>query len=55
MKKNAIITFDYEVFLGRNTGSVFNSVIRPTEEILKVLNRNKAKAIFFVDTTWLLF
>jgi hypothetical protein len=55
MRKNAIITFDYEVFLGRNTGTVENSVLRPTRAILEVLRSNNAKAIFFVDTTWLMF
>jgi len=55
MKKDAIITFDYEVFLGSKTGSVENSVLKPAGEILKVLKKNAAKAIFFVDTTWLSF
>lgn len=55
MKRNAIITFDYEVFLGRNTGTVENSVLRPANAILEILKANSAKAIFFVDTTWLLF
>lgn len=54
-KKNAIITFDYEVFLGRKTGTIENCVIKPTQSILEILKRNSAKAIFFVDTTWLLF
>jgi peptidoglycan/xylan/chitin deacetylase (PgdA/CDA1 family) len=54
-KKNAIITFDYEVFLGRETGTTENCVIHPTESILKVLRENNAKAIFFVDAAWLLF
>jgi hypothetical protein len=55
MKKNAIITFDYEVFLGRNTGTIYNCVIKPTKLILDILKGNNAKAIFFVDATWLLF
>jgi hypothetical protein len=55
MKKYAILTFDYEVFLGRHTGTLENSVIKPTESVLKILKENNAKAIFFVDTTWLLF
>lgn len=55
MKKYAIITFDYEVFLGRDTGTIENCVIRPTREILKILKENNAKSIFFVDATWLLF
>jgi hypothetical protein len=54
-KRNAIITFDYEVFLGRQTGTIENCVIKPTKLILDILVANKAKAIFFVDATWLLF
>ena len=54
-KKKIILTFDYEVFLGRHTGTIENCVIRPTELILDILKVNDAKAIFFVDTTWLLF
>lgn len=55
MKKDVIITFDYEVFLGEKTGTIENSVIKPTQHILEVLKHNNAKAIFFVDATWLLF
>ncbi len=55
MKKNLIMTFDYELFLGEITGTVNNSVIKPVQLILEVLRQNNAKAIFFVDTTWLLF
>lgn len=55
MKKSAIITFDYEVFLGRQTGTIEKSVLRPTISILKILKEYNAKAIFFVDVTWLLF
>ena len=55
MRKNTIITFDYEVFLGRETGTIENCVIKPTKSILKILEENNAKAIFFVDATWLLF
>lgn len=55
MKKDVIITFDYEVFLGSQTGSIENSVIKPTQHVLEILKKNNAKAIFFVDATWLLF
>ena len=51
----AILTFDYEVFLGPSTGSIQNCVLRPTRIILEVMQKHKAKAIFFVDATWLLF
>lgn len=52
--KRAIITFDYELFLGRRTGTVENCVIKPTEAVLRILKKNNAKAIFFVDAAWLL-
>ena len=55
MKKNAIITFDYELFLGKQTGTIKNCVIKPTQLILELLQQNHAKAIFFIDATWLLF
>jgi len=55
MDQNAIVTFDYEVFLGRKTGTVENCVIKPVKLILDILKKNKAKAIFFVDVPWLLF
>lgn len=54
-RRNAIITFDYEVFLGRKTGTIENCVLKPARAVLKILKENNAKAIFFVDTTWLLF
>lgn len=53
--KNVILTYDYEVFLGELTGTIENCIIKPTNYILKVLKQNHAKAIFFVDATWLLF
>jgi hypothetical protein len=55
MKRNAILTFDYEVFLGQHTGTITNCVLNPTRQILEILKKNNAKAIFFVDATWLLF
>jgi hypothetical protein len=55
MEKEILLTFDYEVFLGSETGTIENSVINPTIKILEILKRNNAKAIFFVDTTWLRF
>jgi hypothetical protein len=55
MKKNAIITFDYEVFLGIDTGNLENSVLGPTRRIIEILRQHNAKAIFFTDATWLLF
>ena len=55
MKRDAVITFDYEVYLGRKTGTAENCVLKPTDKILEILKERNAKAIFFVDATWLLF
>ena len=52
--QKVILTFDYELFLGTKSGTVQNSIIKPTNEIIKLLKKYNAKAIFFVDTTYLL-
>ena len=53
-KKNLLLTFDYELFLGKRSGSVYNCILLPTELILKSLLKFKLKdAIFFIDTTYL--
>lgn len=53
MKKNILLTFDYELFLGRRSGTVDNCLIIPTNKILEVLKRHGAKAVFFIDTSYL--
>ena len=54
MKKNAILTFDYEVFLGQQTGTIEKSVIKRHKNSRSFATKD-AKTIFFVDATWLLF
>ncbi|MEO5570205.1 MAG: hypothetical protein ABIT08_01650 [Bacteroidia bacterium] len=54
MKKQLLITYDYELFLGNRSGSADECLIQPTEQTLAVLEKYKAKAVFFVDTTYLL-
>src|SRR4051812_15319162 len=54
MKRNLLLTFDYELFLGKRSGSVDKCMIKPTESILKIINKFKCKAVFFVDATYLL-
>jgi len=49
-----ILTFDYELFLGAKSGTAQKSIIEPTNKIIKLLKKYNAKAIFFVDTTYLL-
>jgi hypothetical protein len=55
LKKQLLITFDYELFLGSRSGSVQNCLIKPGDLLLEALSKYKiSKAIFFVDTTYLL-
>ena len=54
MKKNVLITFDYELFLGHNSGSVKNCLIDPTNIFLESIKNYDIKIIFFVDCTYLL-
>ena len=54
MKKKILLTFDYELFLGAKSGSVDNCLIIPTDMLLDVMERHQAKAIFFVDTTYIM-
>jgi hypothetical protein len=53
MRKNIIFTFDYELFLGKRSGSVKKCLLSPTDKIRSLLNKYNLKAIFFVDTTYL--
>ncbi|MFM7016573.1 MAG: glycosyltransferase [Bacteroidota bacterium] len=53
-EKTLLFTFDYELFLGARSGNVLESVIEPTQEVLTILKEYNHKAIFFVDTTWLI-
>jgi hypothetical protein len=52
--KNLLLTFDYELFLGKRSGTVHKCLLYPTKRILEILNEHGAKGIFFVDTTYLM-
>ena len=52
-RKQLLITFDYELFLGERSGKVDNCLINPTNKIVKILDKHKLKAIFFVDSVYL--
>lgn len=53
-KKLVLFTFDYELFLGKKSGSVESCLIIPTKQLLSVLHTYKFKAVFFIDTVYLL-
>jgi len=54
MQKKLLITFDYELFLGAESGSVDDCMIDPTRKIIGLLNKYGIHAVFFVDTVYLL-
>ena len=47
--KKIIMTFDYELFFGDQSGTVKKSIIEPTNQILDALDSIGAKAVFFID------
>lgn len=52
--KNILLTFDYEPFLGAKSGTAERCMLKPTEALRIIMNRYNAKAVFFVDTLYLL-
>lgn len=53
MKKTLLLTFDYELYLGANSGSLSNCSLLPTNKILTILGKNKCTGIFFIDSLYL--
>jgi hypothetical protein len=53
IKKKIILTFDYEMYLGRDSGTIENCIINPTNKIIKILKNNNFHGLFFVDATFL--
>ncbi len=51
--RRLLLTFDYELYLGDDSGSVEKCLLRPTQMILDWCSRNEVSAIFFIDTTYL--
>lgn len=47
--KQAILSFDYELFFGDNSGTVQKTYMEPTNIMLDALDTINAKATFFVD------
>jgi len=52
--RSNIITFDYELFLGEESGLAYDCIIEPTNKILELFKKEKVKGVFFVDTIYLL-
>jgi len=49
----AILTLDYELFFGPRGGTPQTTIIATANKLLDVLQRYDAKAVFFVDATYL--
>jgi hypothetical protein len=49
-----LLTLDYEVFFGRETGTVERCLIEPTRALLGVAERHGARLAFFVDAGFIL-
>ena len=57
MKKlsdDVVITFDYELFLGVDSGTAEKCIIKPVNYILEEFEKYNGRGIFFVDATYLL-
>jgi peptidoglycan/xylan/chitin deacetylase (PgdA/CDA1 family) len=52
--KKILLTFDYELYFGANSGTQANSIIKPTERIRSMLAKYHVKGTFFVDAGYLL-
>ena len=50
---NIFITLDYELFLGRETGSVNNCLVLPTTDLMDILSETGTKVSFMVDGAYL--
>ncbi len=48
------ITFDYELFFGRPTGTVEKCILQPTEKLIAIAERHNVGFTFFVDVGLLL-
>jgi hypothetical protein len=51
--RQILLTFDYEPFLGKRSGTADKCIIEPTNALRSVLNKYNAKAVFFVDVLFL--
>jgi len=51
---NIYFTFDYELFFGSNSGSVENSIIKPTNRLIEIANKYGVAFTFFVDSGFLI-
>lgn len=51
--RKILLTYDYELFLGLDSGNLYTSLINPTNKILNNLANYNVKGLFFIDATFL--
>jgi hypothetical protein len=51
---NIILSLDYEVFFGRQTGTVERTLLEPSEALCQIARRHRLPLVFFVDAGFLL-
>ncbi len=48
-KKTIILSYDYELFFGLKSGTVYKSIVEPTNKLMDIMERNGLRGNFFVD------
>ena len=48
-----LLSLDYELFFGNNCGTVQNCIIKPTQQLLAILDKHNFKVSLFVDAGFL--
>ncbi|MGB2551770.1 GNAT family N-acetyltransferase [Campylobacter sp. MOP51] len=51
--KTIFLTFDYELFFGQDSGTLDNSILKPTNDLLEVLRECGIVATFYVDAIYI--
>lgn len=47
--KEILLTFDYELFFGPESGTIERCILEPTEKLLHLFKKNNIEGVFFVD------
>lgn len=51
---NIYITLDYEIYFGESHGTVEKCIIQPTQELIRIAEKNNVQFCFFVDCGFIL-
>lgn len=50
---NVYLTFDYELFLGPETGTAENCLLKPTNRLIEIADKHDIKMTFFIDVLYI--